>query len=119
MSEPAPSKRPRAGNITLATEISLTTNNNLAVLQIPTAPFWDYFHKFESVDVNRDLLCVYANARAIKQLSQPIGHPQQAWLDIAGTHIMENETDGDCDDDAGVPQVVDGVHDMASDDASL
>ena len=32
---------------------------------------------------------------------------------------MENETDGDCDDDAGVPQVVDGVHDMASDDESL
>ena len=66
-----------------------------------------------------DLLCVYANARAIKQLSQPIGHPQQAWLHIVDTYIMESVTDSDCDDDAVMPQVVDGVHDMASDDESL
>ena len=120
MSEPAPSKRTRAGNSTLATETSSTTDNNLAILQLPTGPFREYFHKFESVDKRtRDLLSVYANGRAIKQLSQPIGHPQQAWLDIVDTYIMENETDSDCDDGDFVPQVVDGVHDIESDDESL
>ena len=63
--------------------------------------------------------CVYANGRAIKQLSQPIVHPQQAWLDIVHTYILENETDSDCDDGDVVPQVVDGVHDIESDDESL
>ena len=63
--------------------------------------------------------CVYVNGRAIKQLSQPIGHPQQAWLDIVDEFFLENETDSDCDDGDGVPQVVDGVHDIESDDESL
>ena len=118
MSEPAPSKRPRAGNSTLATETSSTTDNNLAVLQIPNGPFWAYYHKIESVD-KRDLLCVYANGQAIKQLSQPIGQPQQAWLDIFNKNILENVTDRGCDDGDVVPQVVDGAHDIESDDESL
>ena len=66
-----------------------------------------------------DLLFVYANGRAVKQLSQPIGHPQHAWLDIVDTKILENETESDCDDGDGVPQVVPGVSDTESDDESL
>ena len=66
-----------------------------------------------------DLLCVYANGRAIKQLSQPIGHPQYAWLHIFDTHILENKTEIDYDDVDGVPQMVDGAHDIESDDAAL
>ena len=62
---------------------------------------------------------VYANGRAIKQLSQPIGHPQQAWLDIVDTYSLEYVTDSDCDDADDVPQVVDGVHDIEIDDESL
>ena len=120
MLEPAPSKRPRAGNSTLATEASSTTDNNLATLKLLSGKFWEYFHKFESVDKRiRDLLCVYVNGRAIKQLAQPIGQPQQAWLDIVDTYILENETDSNCDDGDIVPQVVDGVHDIESDDEPL
>ena len=51
-----------------------------------------------------------------KELSQPSGHPQHAWLHIADTYILVNETKSDCDDGAGVPQVVDGVHGIESDD---
>ena len=65
------------------------------------------------------MLSVYANGRAIKQLSQPIGHPQHAWLDTVDTYIPENETESYCDDGDGVPQVVPGVHDTKSDDESL
>ena len=54
-----------------------------------------------------DLLFVYANGRAIKKLSQPIGHPQHAWLDSVETDIQENESESECDDDDGVPLVVD------------
>ena len=64
-------------------------------------------------------LCVYANGPAIKQLPQPIGHPQHAWLDNVDTLIFEKGTDSDCDDGDVVPQVVDGVHDIESDDESL
>ena len=78
--------------------------------------FWDYFYTFESVD---DLLWVYANGRAIKQLSQPIGRPQHAWLDIFDTFLLQNKTEIDYDDGDGVPQMVDGTHDIESDDAAL
>ena len=83
MSEPAPSKRPRAGNSTLATETSPTTENNLAVLKIHLGRFGN-----TSTSLNP---CVYANGRAIKQLYQPIVHPQQAWRDIVDTYVLENE----------------------------
>ena len=56
---------------------------------------------------------------AIKQLSQPIGHPQHAWLDIVDTFILENETESDCDDGDVVPQVVPSVSDTESDNESL
>ena len=65
------------------------------------------------------MLFVYANGHAIKQLSQPIGHPQHAWLEIVDTYILENETESDRDDGDGVPQVVTGVHDTESDDEPL
>lgn len=35
-----------------------------------------------------------------------IGHPQHAWLDIVERQIQENETDCECDNADGVPQVV-------------
>ena len=60
-----------------------------------------------------------ANGRAIKQLSQPIGHPQQAWLDIADKQVVDSLTESDCDDGDGVPQVADRVHDIESDDEAL
>ena len=85
-------------------------------LQMIAEPFWEYNYKFESV---YDLLSVYANGRAIKQLYQRIGHPQHTWLDISHMHIMENNNGCDCDYGDGVSQVVDRVHDMASEDAAL
>ena len=106
MSEPVPSKRLRAGDSSLATVASLTTEENLYDVDIPDEPFWAHFHKFQSV---------YANGRAVKQLSQPIGHPQHTWLDIVDQYILENESD----DDNGVPQSVDGVFGTESDDEAL
>ena len=62
---------------------------------------------------------MYANGQAIKQLSKPIGHPQHAWLDVVEQYIQENETESDCDVDDVVPQVVDGVCGIESDEEDL
>ena len=59
------------------------------------------------------------NGRAIKQLSQLIGHLQQAWLNIVDDFTLENQTEIYCDDGDGVPQVADGVHDIESDDDAI
>ena len=48
-----------------------------------------------------------------------LGHPRHAWLDIVDTYILENETESDCDDGDGLPQVVPSVHDTESDDESI
>ena len=66
-----------------------------------------------------DLLYVYANGRAVRKLSQPIGHPQHAWLDIVEQYIHENESESECDDDDDAPQVADGVYGIESDDETL
>ena len=57
MSEPVPSKRHRARDSSLATETSSAAVNDLVEFQIPIGPFWDYFHKFDSVDNNRNWSC--------------------------------------------------------------
>ena len=49
-----------------------------------------------------NLLDVYASRHAVKQLSQPLGPPQLAWLEIVDQHILEKDTDSDCDDVDGV-----------------
>ena len=66
-----------------------------------------------------NLCCVNTKGRAIKQLSQPIGHPQQAWLDIIDKYIPKNEIESECSDGDGVPQVVGGVPSIESDDEVL
>ena len=59
---------------------------------------------------------MYAKGRAVKQLSQHSGHPQDAWQDVVDHSFLKNETESECDDDDGVPQVVDSVW---SDDEAL
>ena len=63
-----------------------------------------------------DLLSVYANGRAIKQLSQPIGYPQNAWQYIVEQNILENLFKRKDDEHNGVPQFVDGVCGIGSDE---
>ena len=60
-----------------------------------------------------------ANGWAVKQLSQPIGHPLHARLDIDDQYILEKLTESEFDDDNDVPQVVDGVWGSESDDEAL
>ena len=66
-----------------------------------------------------DLLSVYVNGRAIKKLSQPIGYPQHAWLDIVEQCIQENQSGSERGDDDGLLQVVDAVCGVESDDETL
>ena len=44
---------------------------------------------------------------------------QYAWLDIVEKYIQENETESECDDDDVVPQVVDGVCGIESDEEDM
>ena len=74
---------------------------------------------FGTAKRTEDLLFVYANGRAIKRLSMPIGPPQHAWLDIVEQYILENETESKCDEDGCVPQVADDVCGIESDDDIL
>ena len=69
MTEPVPSRRPRAGDTSLATVASPTTQENIFGAEIPDGSFPAHCHKLKNV---------YANGRAVKQLSQPIRHPLHA-----------------------------------------
>ena len=110
MSELVQSKEPRAGDSSLAALASPRTKKNKNALQIPDGPFCAHFPKFESV---------YANWRAVEQLSQPIGSPWHDWLGIAHKKLLKNATESERDDDEGWPQVVDGVCSTESDDEAL
>ena len=61
---------------------------------------------------------MHMNGQDIKQLSKPIGHhPQHAWLDIV--ELKENKTGREYDDADVVPQVVDSVCGIESDEEDL
>ena len=47
------------------------------------------------------------------------GHPWHAWLDIVEQCIYENESGSECDDDDDIPEVVDAVCGIESDDETL
>ena len=120
MAEPVPSKRPRARDSSLATVTSSTAVNNLVEFQIPVGPFWDYFHKFDSVDHNRNWSCTCKLCnKTFGKLNITLAKHHLLKSDIVDTYILQNETESDCDDGDGVPQVVPGVSDTESNDESL
>ena len=66
-----------------------------------------------------DLLFVWANGRAVKKLSLPNGHPQHDRLRVDEQNMQGIESESGFDDEDGVPQVVDGVYSIESDDETL
>ena len=65
-----------------------------------------------------NVLSVCANGRAIKQLSQPIGHSQLGWT-LSNNTLQNNQRGSEYIDEVGLPQVVDGVCGIESDDDAL
>ena len=66
-----------------------------------------------------NLLSVYANGRAINQLSQPIGWCSMLGWTLSNSTLQENETGSEHSNDVDLPQVVDRVCGNESDDDAL